>query len=171
MDQQINIRFRVPQAGDGEGLARTWLDSASYYVKLNSELFQMPESEGLVQWCENWCSSPVTEDSLLYVAEHEGQVIGFVSATIHPPLETAHWQLVRDMSLMRLLIDALLVQQAYWRHGIGKRLMDEAEKWGKSRGAVIALLDTYIHSPVSVVFYEQHMGYQKRALHFRKLLA
>lgn len=32
-------------------------------------------------------------------------------------------------------------------------------------GARIVRLDTYAHSPVSVPFYEQRMGYQRRASH------
>lgn len=172
MIEQINIRIRVPQAGDGSGLARTWLDAANYYVRLNSELFQMPDMDGLIQWCESWSMPSDSEDNFLRVVEHKNQVIGFVSATIiHPPIKATHLQWVRDVTLTRLVINALVVQQAYWRHGVGSRLMDVTEQWGQSRGAVIALLDTYIDSPVSISFYEQRMGYQRRALHFRKVLA
>jgi hypothetical protein len=32
-------------------------------------------------------------------------------------------------------------------------------------------LDTYVHSPVSVPFYERHMGYQRRSIHFAKELS
>src|SRR5262245_6002891 len=135
MDEQTNIRIRVPQAGDGEGLARTWLDAADYYVKLNSELFQMPNTDGLVQWCEDWVIPSESEDSLLRVADHENQVIGFISATVHPPIKDGHRQLVRDLNLTRLFIDALVVQQVYWRQGVGRQLMEVAEKWGQSRGA------------------------------------
>lgn len=170
MDERVNLRIRVPQAGDGEGLARTWLDAANYYAQLNSELFQMPELDGLVQWCEEWTRPSDAEDSLLRVAEHENQVVGFISATIHSPIKNARYQSVRDVTLTRLMIDALVVQHAYWRHGIGKRLMEVAEEWGRSKGAAIALLDTYIDSPVSVSFYEQRMGYQRQALYFRKVL-
>jgi GNAT superfamily N-acetyltransferase len=170
MREEANIRIRVPQTGDGDGLARTWLDGANYYVNLNPELFRMPDMDGLAQWCEDWAMTPTSENSFLRVAEHEDQVIGFISATIHPPIQNARHQLVRDVSLTRLMIDALVIQQAYWRHGIGRRLMDVAEEWGRSQGALIALLDTYIDSPVSVSFYEQRVGYQRRALHFRKAL-
>ena len=31
-------------------------------------------------------------------------------------------------------------------------------------------LDTYAHSPVSVPFYERHMGYQRRSIAFAKAL-
>ena len=171
MDLQAHIHIRLPQAGDGEGLARTWLDGADYYFKLNPELFQVPDTNRLAKWCEEWTVSDDSKDGFLRVAEYEKYVIGFISATIHPPIQNAPYQFVRDVSLTRLMINALIVQQAYWRHGTGKRLMEVAEEWGRSRGAAIALLDTYIDSPVSVSFYEQWMGYTRRALHFRKVLA
>lgn len=171
MNEQTNISIRVPQTGDGEGLARTWLDAAKYYVKLNSELFQLPDMDGLAQWCEDWTITQPSQNNLFRVAERDNQVIGFISATIQSPIIDGHRQFVRDVNITRLMIDALVVQQAYWRRGVGKRLMDVAEEWGRSQGAMIALLDTYIGSPVSVSFYEQRMGYQRRALHFRKVLA
>jgi hypothetical protein len=34
----------------------------------------------------------------------------------------------------------------------------------------VALLDTWIDSPVSVQFYERRMGYRRRALRMRKPL-
>jgi GNAT superfamily N-acetyltransferase len=172
MSDSINsFNIRVPQAGDGEGLARTWLNAAKYYVELNAELFQMPDANGLVQWCEDWIIAQPSENNFLRVAEYDHQVIGFISATLHLPLTDGHRQFVRDVNVTRLMIDALVVQQAYWRRGVGRRLMKVAETWGKSRGASVALLDTYIASPVSVSFYEQRMGYQRRAVHFRKILA
>jgi GNAT superfamily N-acetyltransferase len=70
----------------------------------------------------------------------------------------------------RLVVDALVVQQEHWRHGAGGALLDAAETWGRSRGAHVARLDTYIGSPVSVPFYEDRMGYERRAIVFQKQL-
>ena len=44
------------------------------------------------------------------------------------------------------------------------------EEWGRGRGTAIAVLDTYVDSPVSVPFYEQRMGYSRQELRFRKWL-
>jgi len=46
-----------------------------------------------------------------------------------------------------------------------------AESWGRDRGASMVRLDTYVHSPVSVPFYERHMGYQRQSIHFAKELS
>ncbi len=165
--EQISIR--APRAGDGDSLARIWLDAAKYYAGLNPELFQVPRADGLDDWCEQWVKS-IRENTLFLVAEENQRVVGFISARFVPPMEEAARQFVRDVGYPRLMIDAVVVEQTFWHHGIGTQLMNKAEEWGKSRGAKIVLLDTYISSPVSVRFYESSLGYQRRALLFRKKL-
>jgi GNAT superfamily N-acetyltransferase len=140
-------------------------------VSINPELFQLPQAEGLAQRCEHWLLDANNDQHLLLVAESAGQIVGSISATLYSPMESAARQMVRDVGLTRLVINALLVQQSYWRHGIGTRLMHDAEAWGRAKGASVVLLDTYVNSPVSVPFYETHLDYQRRAIHFRKRLA
>jgi GNAT superfamily N-acetyltransferase len=53
---------------------------------------------------------------------------------------------------------------------VGTVLLEAAEAWGRTRGARVARLDTYAHSPVSVPFYEDHMGYRRRSIVFQKRL-
>jgi GNAT superfamily N-acetyltransferase len=147
--------------GDGAGLAACWLDAGAYYAGINPELFQIPESPGLDEWMEpgNASASP---DRCAFVAELEGTVVGFINASLHQPRADAARPFVRDVGRARLEIDALVVKQAYWRRGVGTQLMRAAEQWGRSQGAEIALLDTYVCSEVSVPFYEWTMGYSRR---------
>src|SRR5262245_15520105 len=128
MQVQADIVVRTPMPGDGEGLARCWPDVAAYYAKLDPELFQIPDADGLAQVWEDWLLNVGGGTTLNLVAEKKGQVVSFVGASVHPPHERAANQFVRDVGLTRLVIDALVVQEAYWRHGIGRRLMDAAEE-------------------------------------------
>ena len=163
------LYIRPPRAGDGAGLAQSWLDAGIYYSQLAPELFQIPEEEGLAaSFEEGLLKTP--SDELFLVAEYSGQAVGFIEAAIEPPLPTAARQFVRDLAVSRLNIHALVVQRAYWRHGIGRQLLTAAEEWGRNGGARIALLDTFSESPISVPFYEQRMGYRRRSIHYHKLL-
>jgi GNAT superfamily N-acetyltransferase len=54
-----------------------------------------------------------------------------------------------------------VVQAAYRRRGVGTRLLEAVEAWGRANGATLISLDTFIESPLSVPFYEQRMGYQR----------
>lgn len=44
------------------------------------------------------------------------------------------------------------------------------EAWGRGKGAVRSVLTTYHSSPLSVPFYEQGMGYERRSIVFEKRL-
>ena len=163
------LQIRSPRTGDGAGLARSWLDAGKYYNQLAPDIFQIPEEEGLAAWFEEGLLK-TPSDELYLVADYSGQAVGFIEAAIDPPLPSAARQFVRDLAYFRLNIHVLVVQQAYWRHGIGKHLIVAAEEWGRNGGARIAFLDTFIDSPVSIPFYERRMGYQRRSIRFQKLL-
>jgi GNAT superfamily N-acetyltransferase len=154
--------------GDGEGLARAWLDAGAYYAALNPDLFQMPVEEGLATTFEDWALHATSDDALVLVAEHAGEAVGYIWATIEHPSPLAAANFVRDLGQERVVIQALIVQETYRRQGIGTQLMEAAEAWARGKGAVIALLDTHFDSPLSVPFYEGRMGYRRRALRFRK---
>jgi GNAT superfamily N-acetyltransferase len=160
----------VPRVGDGEGLARAWLDAGAYYAALNPDLFQMPVEEGLATTIEDWALHATSDDALVLVAEQDGVAVGYIWATIEQPSPVAAANFVRDLGLVRVVIQALVVQEAYRRQGVGTRLMQAAEAWARGKGAAVALLDTYVGSPLSVPFYEEFMGYSRRALRFRKEL-
>ena len=108
----VDVLIRAPRAGDGDGLARSWLDAGAYYAHLNPDLFQIPQADGLAQSFEEWLLSMPSEDAYALVAEKDRQVVGFITAAVERPIE----------------------------------------------------------SPLSVPFYEQRMGYSRRALRFRKEL-
>jgi len=165
-----DLSIRSPRAGDGEGFARAWLDAGDYYVGLDSDAFQMPNAVGLAEWMEEGALKAGSPDVRFFVADVSGAAIGFLVGVVQRPIPNAERQFVREVGQVRLIVDVLVVQRAYWRHGVGTRLMHLAEEWGRERGAESVLLDTYVGSDVSVPFYEQRMGYGRRALRFKKRL-
>ena len=55
--------------------------------------------------------------------------------------------------------------------GVGTRLMEVAEAWARGRGAVLATVDTYVGSHLSVPFYLNRMRYDIQSLRFLKRLS
>jgi GNAT superfamily N-acetyltransferase len=100
----------------------------------------------------------------------DGRVIGCLTAHLILPQPDSASQLTRDQGRTWLSVDALVVMEDYWRHGTGSALLEAAESWGRAKGAEVVKLDTYAHSPVSVPFYEQRMGYRRRGIVFEKPL-
>jgi GNAT superfamily N-acetyltransferase len=153
-------------------MARVWLSAGAYYASLDPALFQVPSTDGLAESFEaDIGATSESSDALRLVAEQDGQVAGWLTARLAQPAASAAHQLVRELGWIRLMVDALVVDQAQWRHGTGTALLEAAESWGRDRGARMVRLDTYVHSPVSVPFYERHMGYQRRSIHFAKELS
>jgi GNAT superfamily N-acetyltransferase len=168
----MSVQIRPPLPGDGEGMARVWLSAGAYYASLDPALFQVPSTDGLAESFEaDIGATSESTDVLRLVAEQNGQVAGWLTARLAQPAASAAHQLVRELGWIRLMVDALVVDQAQWRHGTGTALLEAAESWGRDRGASMVRLDTYVHSPVSVPFYERHMGYQRRSIHFARELS
>lgn len=162
---------RPPRDGDGAALVRAYREAAEYYAAQAPDLFRVPEEEGLADWLQHSVLVASSEDHLVLVAELDGAAVGFVAARILRPGADAARIMMREWGQVRLFIDGLVVKREHWRGGIGTRLMHQAETWGRERGATVVLLDTFVDSDVSVPFYEQHLGYQRRSLRFRKTLA
>jgi GNAT superfamily N-acetyltransferase len=150
-------------------MARVWLSASAYYADLDSAHFQVPLVEGLAESFEADLGTG-GEDALMLVADLDGQVAGWLTARIEHPAPGAARQMTREHGWTQLHIDALMVDQAVWHQGAGTALLTAAEGWGRGRGAEVVRLDTYADSPVSVPFYERHMGYRRRAIVFGKPL-
>jgi GNAT superfamily N-acetyltransferase len=158
---QISVRPRRP--GDGAELARAWLEAGRYYAALAPDTFQVPEAEGLAEFMDRAEAVAEDLDVLRVVAEVGGRVVGAASARIERPLDGARYELQRQFSETRLLVDVVVVEEAYRRHGVGERLMEALQDWGRERGATVSLLDTYPESALSLPFFTDRMGYGRRS--------
>jgi GNAT superfamily N-acetyltransferase len=168
--EKLALTIREARDDDAAGIARLGQENSGYYVQLAPELFRLPDEEGLVEFIENdreWREGP---ENLALVAEDDGAIAGYLEASLQRPDETARWQGQRDLSEIRLFINFVGTADAYKRHGVATKLVQAAEEWGRERGAVVALCDTFIESPLSVPFWERRMGYERRAIIFRKRL-
>jgi GNAT superfamily N-acetyltransferase len=166
----VAITIREARDDDAAGIVRLGQQNSAYYARLAPEHFRLPDKEGLVEFIENdrqWREGP---DTLALVAEDENAIAGYLEASLQRPDETARWQAQRDLSATRLLINYVGTADAYKRQGVATKLVHAAEDWGRERGAIVALCDTFTDSPISVPFWEQRMGYKRRAIIFRKPL-
>jgi GNAT superfamily N-acetyltransferase len=166
----MEVTVRPARPGDAADLARNWIELGRQFVELDADAFQAPAADGLVAWFEELLRRPRSADRVWLVAEVDGRVVGDVAARLERPPADAARQLLRDLGRVRLAVDALGVQEASRRRGVGSRLLGAVEQWGRERGAVRSVLTTYHASPLSVPFYEQGMGYRRRSIVFEKPL-
>ena len=138
------------------------------YARLAPELFVEGDRDGFADWIvEEWDDG---DETIALVAEIDGEVAGYLEATIQHPEGWSRFFGSRDLRSRRLFVNAVLTAEAYRRRGVATRLVEAAESWGRERGATVALLDTYVDSPLSVPFWEKRMGYERRTIVFRKKL-
>jgi GNAT superfamily N-acetyltransferase len=165
------VTVREARREDAEAMARAWCDAGRFYVDVDAGDFQIPDEEGLVDWLE--CGVEAMEndpDLALLVAEVDGDVVGWASARLVTPASDAQWQVQREYSDTRLIVDAVAVAEAHRGGGAGVDLVLAAERWGRERGASVAVADGNIASGIVPRFYETRLGYRPRSVSLRKPL-
>jgi GNAT superfamily N-acetyltransferase len=164
------VVVRDARTDDASAIARIGQENSKRHVELAPALFRIPDEEGLVEFIASdseWRADPA---NLALVAEVDGDVAGYLEASLQPPLDSARWQGQRDLGETRLFINYVGTAPAHHRRGVATALVEAAEAWGRERGATVATLDTWIDSPMSVPFWERRMGYARRSIIFRKPL-
>ena len=142
------ISVREAQPADAEALARVHADVARSYDERGPHYFD--------------------EGQLRLVAEVEGEVVGALTARLLEPVTVGGD--ARGESEKRLRIDYLATAPASRRAGIGTRLVEAAESWGRRVGATIAETTAFRGSALSIPFWEDRMGYEELPMSLEKRL-
>ncbi|MFL5936423.1 MAG: GNAT family N-acetyltransferase [Gaiellaceae bacterium] len=156
---------------DAAGIASLSRENGAYYAHIAPDRFRVPDENGFVDFIRNDMDWRARPDTLSLVAEVDGEVAGYLEASLQPPLDSAPWQSQRDVGETRLLINFVGTADRHKRQGVATELVEAAEAWGRSQGATVSICDTFIESPLSVPFWEQRMNYERQAIIFRKQLA
>lgn len=164
-----DVIVRKARSGDGGAIAQMHVENAAYYRSLAPDAFRLPDQDGLTAFVEPTAKAN-SETRLELIAEVDGQVAGHLAARLIEPEEAARYQMVPYLASRRLWIDSLGTLQQFWRRGVGSVLVEAAEAWGRERGAVVSMCDTWLGSPVSLPFWESRMGYERRAVILEKRL-
>jgi GNAT superfamily N-acetyltransferase len=144
--EEISVRDALP--ADAEALARVHADVARYYDERGAHYFD--------------------EGQLRLVAEIEGEVVGALTARLLEPLAEDDDGL--GEAEKRLRIDYLATAAGRRRAGIGTRLVQAAESWGRKVGATIAETTAFRGSALSIPFWEDRMGYEELLTSLQKRL-
>jgi hypothetical protein len=66
----MSMQIRRGRPGDGQDMARVWLDAGAYYANLDPAHFQLPSSEGLAESFDADLATKSSDaDALRLVAE------------------------------------------------------------------------------------------------------
>jgi GNAT superfamily N-acetyltransferase len=160
---------RAARPGDGHALVRLHEEMAAYYADLAPSRFVRPDVTGLADTLD--AEFATTSDAALHlVAEIRGDVAGVLYAHLVRPHAGAHREMALHLRDTRVRIDYLATATAYRRRGVATRLVDAAEEWGRRSGATIAETSTYVHSPLSVPFWTERVGYEHTSMELARRL-
>jgi GNAT superfamily N-acetyltransferase len=145
IDRQT-ITLRTATEADAERIAGLFTDEG--YPSGPSDIVERLERFG-------------SEHSRVIVADNGGEVLGFVAVHALPRFEHSD----RILRVMALVVDAGVRER-----GVGRLLMQEAERLGREVGAAFAEVTAGHHRPDARRLYEE-LGYDASvAAYFRKRL-
>ena len=134
MTDQATITLRAAVPADAESIATMFTD----------EGYPAGPSDIVVR-LDRFASS----ESRVIVAEHDGDLLGFIAIHAMPRFEHDDW-------IVRIL--ALVVDAGARERGVGRALMAEAERIGRELGAGFIELTAGHHRPEARHLYES-LGY------------
>lgn len=165
--EPLALSVRPARKADGEALARIHADMLAHYAEVDPEAFHAPDLTGFAAWIAGELEG---EDGLDLVAELDGEVVASLFATILRPPDGAQWASARDVGAVRVRIEYLATAAGHRRTGAGTALVEAAERWGRERGATVAETTTYREGPLSIPFWTERSGYERRSINLRKPL-
>ncbi len=120
------IRVRPARAGDGEGCAAAWLQAARYYAGRDPARFVVPDADGVAEFFKGRRAAAGQSDQTRLVADRGGRVVGLLTASVHRPAPQARYLFLRQATVTRLSVDALVVAEWARRAGVATALMSAA---------------------------------------------
>jgi GNAT superfamily N-acetyltransferase len=143
---------------DAEGIARTFLESAAYHASLDPERYSMPALEMIAARYRETLQPPSQgRREATLIAEVDGEIVGFIDVRLERSPDLMH----RDITYCH--VSEIAVRSDLRGQGIGCRLLDAAEGWGREAGAEFASLEFHAENKRADLFYEQR-GYHPASI-------
>jgi GNAT superfamily N-acetyltransferase len=152
----LTIRPAVPE--DADGITRTFLESAEYHANLEPERYWIPSAESISARYREDRQHPSDAEAITLVAELAGEIVGFIDARLEQSLDVMH----RDLTFC--FIADIAVSRRHQSQGIGGRLLEAAEDWGRGHGAHFSSLQYLAANTRAGAFYQRRMGYRVAAI-------
>jgi ribosomal protein S18 acetylase RimI-like enzyme len=144
--------IRKATARDYDGLCAIIAEGDKLHRDNLPWMFQEPD--GPVRDRDFILDSIADEAVGLFVAEIEGQLVGFVHIIVREALDIPIF-----VPRRYAVVDNLAVRKEFRQTGIGRALMNEAHDWAVAKGADTVELNVYEFNESAIAFYRR-LGYQ-----------
>lgn len=148
----MNMVIRKATTRDYDGLCAIIAEVDKLHRDNLPCMFQEPD--GPVRDKDFILGSIADETVGLFVAEFEGQLVGFVHVLVREALDIPIF-----VPRRYAVIDNLAVRRDFQRTGIGRALMGEAHDWAMAQGSNTVELNVYEFNESAIAFYCR-LGYK-----------
>jgi len=124
----MNIVIRKAETEDYGSLIELFDEIDAIHRDHHPSIFQKPD--GPVREVDYYIGLISDESTAVFVAEWEGNIVGFVQAMVR---DTPDIPIL--MSRRFAIVDGIVVRSKYKQRGIGRMLMKRIEVWTKEKGA------------------------------------
>lgn len=123
------------------------------YHRINlSSIFEKKENIGrTIEYLKNICNS---EESELFVAEYDNEIVGIVEINIRRVVNDF---LKKDREWVSL--DTIMIKEKYRNNGIGEMLVDTVLDWSREKNINRIELNVYEFNKSAIKFY-QRLGFE-----------
>jgi len=158
----VNVTIRPATADDYDQLCEIISEVDALHRDHLSDIFRQPD--GPARERDYTLGLLADENVGLFIAEAGGELVGFVQVLLR---DSPSSPFVRPRRFA--LVDALGVCQGHRRVGIGRTLMEEAERWARVKGATAIELNVWEFNVGALAFYDK-LGYKTRNRRMDKAL-
>ena len=147
----MDVRIRPAAAADYDAVNRVFTSELAHHVSLLPDRFQMIDPVMSRRWYDDVLAQP---NKLLQLAQVDGSVAGLALLVDMVSLDDPIHRPRRYLE-----VDELAVLPEYRRLGIGRRLMEEAERIAAARGIPTVELHVWEVNDQARAFYDR-LGYR-----------
>ncbi len=148
------MEIRRFSSEDAESAARLYLQSAEHHTELDPDFYRVPDLGAIVAHYQGLAERIKTEPLMCFVAESGETLVGIVEVSIADPASPRSMLRPERIASVEIVVD---VDRR--RQGIGRALMQRAEKWARGQGATSLMLDMLRANKPALAFYTA-LGYE-----------
>ncbi len=162
----MKVGIREYQSSDRAHIIKLMEDFQDYLVDIDymKRMRRMPEYG--VGYVSRLLRKISNNDGLIYLAEHEGHIIGLIAVMVETQSTSDLLECVPSKA-GRIL--ELFVQARYRGQNIGKLLMEKGEEYLKQQGCDVLRIEVFEPNGKAHNFYKK-LGYQDRIIDMIKKL-
>jgi ribosomal protein S18 acetylase RimI-like enzyme len=147
----MEIVIRAAVEGDYEALSGLYRQADRLHAEHLPDVFKVPGEHPRSR--DVLLGAIASETAALLVAEHAGEVVGFVRL-----MERGTPDVPFFVARRYAQIEEIVVAEAFRRRGVGRLLMEQAHQWARGRGLQSVELTVWEFNEGAIALYES-LGY------------